>query len=54
MRSVHVPHFPHFSPRTPLVSVRDRLSANYGRFTVTLTILVALVIAMTLLAVVAR
>jgi hypothetical protein len=53
-RSIHVPHFPHFSPHIALVSLRDRFTANYGVITVTLTILVGLLMALTFLAIVTR
>jgi hypothetical protein len=53
-KSIHVPHFQHFSPHSALISFRDQLAANYGVVMVTLTILVGLLIALTFWAVVAR
>ena len=42
-RSIHVPHFQHFSARSALVSARDQLNAAHGiEVTMTLAILFGL------------
>jgi hypothetical protein len=52
--SIHVPHFQHFSPRSTLVSARDRLSAQGIEITATFAILFGVLMLLSFWAAVAR
>jgi hypothetical protein len=54
MHSIHVPHFQHFSARSALVSVHDKLSAHSIEIIMTLAILFGVLILLSFWAVVAR
>jgi len=53
-RTSHLPHFPHFSTHSALVSAREKLSDHSTEITMAIAILFGVLIVLTFWAVVAR
>ncbi len=54
LHPIHVPHFPHISAHSALVSAQDKLSAHSIEITMTLAILFGVLVLLSFWAAVAR